>query len=42
MTDGISTNQSAFPFSNTGVFNKLRTVLIARSAVLAPLSVYLE
>ena len=33
MTDGNTTNQSAFPFSNTGVFNKIRMVLRTRSAI---------
>ena len=42
MTDGNSDNQSAFHFSNTGFFNKLRTVLMTRSDIDGPLSVYLE
>ena len=42
MTDGSSDIQLAFPFSNTGFFNKLRIVLITRSAIEGPLSVNLE
>ena len=42
LTDDSSDIPGAFLFSNTGFFNKLRTVLITRSAVEAPLSVSLE
>ena len=42
ITDGNSLTQSAFPAKNTGFFNKLRIVRITRSAILGPLSVYLE
>ena len=42
VADGNSDNQSAFPFSNTGFFNKLRKVLITRSAIEGPLSVNLD
>ena len=42
MTYGNSDNQSALPFSNTGFFKKFLIVLINRSAILGPLSVYLE
>ena len=42
MIDGNSEIQSALPFSNTGFFNKLRTVRITRSAIEGPLSVNLE
>ena len=38
MTDGNSDNQSAFPAKSTGLFNKLRTVLITRSAIEGALS----
>ena len=41
-TDDNSDNQSAFPFSNTGFSNELRTVRITCSAILGPLSVNLE
>ena len=40
--DDNSDNQSAFHFSSTGFFDKLRTVLITRSAFEGPLSVSLE
>ena len=41
-THGSSLNQSAFPAKKTGFFNKLRIVLITRSAIEGPLSVNLE
>ena len=42
MTNGNSDSQSALPFSNTGFFNKQRTVLRTRSAIEGPLSVKRE
>ena len=42
MTYGISLNQSAFPFSNTGFYKILRIDIITLSAVEGPLSVNLE
>ena len=42
MIDGKSLNQLALPFSNTGFFNKLRIVLMTRSAIEGPLCGNLE
>ena len=41
-TNGISVNQSAFPFSKTGFFDKLLFLLLTLSALEGPLSVNLE
>ena len=41
-TDGSSDNQLAFPFSNTGLFKRLRFVFVTRSAIDGPLSVNRE
>ena len=42
MIDGNSRNESALPFEKTGFFKRLRIVLITRSAMICPLSVYRE
>ena len=42
MVDGKSLNPSAFPFSKTGFFKRLRKVPMTRSAIDGPSSVNLE
>ena len=42
MLDDNSLNKSAFLFRNTGFFDKLRTVLITRSAIDGRLTVNFE
>ena len=42
LTKGSSLTQSAFPFSNTGFFNKLLIILLGFSAKTAPREVFLD